>query len=264
MLFKQHYFAILIVNHAHERTGHSGVKSTLTEVRSKYWFVHGRQFVKKIVYRCIKCRKLKVLHYRAVPAPPLPDFRVQEATLFAYCAVDFAGPLYITASEESESKKVWICLFTCCVTRGIHLKLVTDMSTQTFLRSFKRFTARRGMPTLVISDNAKTFSSAAQYLAELKVKWSFNLEKAPLWGGFFERMVQSVKRCLRKNIGSAKLSYDELSTALTEVEAIVNSRPISYLSSEDLEEPLTPSHLMIGHRVLSLPDSTRVTTDIHD
>ena len=69
---------------------------------------------------------------------------------------------------------------------------------------------------------------------------------------------------LKKEHRSAKLSYDKLSTALTEVQAIVNSRPISYLSSENLEEPLTPSHLMIGHRVLSLPDSTRVTTDIND
>ena len=131
------------------------------------------------------------------------------------------------------------------------------MSTQTFLRSFKHFTARRGTPVQVISDNAKTFVSAAQYLADLKMRWSFKLEKAPWWGGFFERMVQSVKRCLRKSIGSAKLTYDELSTALTEVEAIVNSRPISYLSSETANAiPL--------HRVLSLPDGTGATTDIAD
>ena len=138
------------------------------------------------------------------------------------------------------------------------------MSTQTFLRSFKRFAARRGTPQQVISDNAKTFVSAAQHLANLKVRWSFNLEKAPWWGGFFERMVQSVKRCLKKSIGSAKLTYDELSTALTEVEAIVNSRPISYLSSEDLEEPLTPSHLLTGHRILSLTDGMGATTDVTD
>ena len=98
-----------------------------------------------------------------------------------------------------------------------------------------------------------------QHLAGLKVKWIFNLEKAPWWGGFFERLIQSVKRCLKKTIGKAKLTYDELLTVLTEVEAIINSRPLSYVSSEDLDEPLTPSHLLSGRRILSLPDSTVAT-----
>ena len=109
----------------------------------------------------------------------------------------------------------------------------------------------------MISDNAKTFVSAAQtienvltssevqhHLAGVKVKWVFNLEKAPWWGGFFERMIQSIKRCLKKTIGKAKLTYDELLTVLIEVEAIINSRPLSYVSSEDLDEPLTPSHML--------------------
>lgn len=69
-------------------------------------------------------------------------------------------------------------------------------------------------------------------------------------------MIKSVKRCLRKTIGQASLTYDELLTALMEVEMVVNSRPLSYISTEDAEEPLTPSHLQIGRRVLSLPDST--------
>ena len=86
------------------------------------------------------------------------------------------------------------------------------------------------------------------------MQWSFNLENAPWWGGVFERMIKSVKRCLRKTIGQAKLTHDELLTALTEVEMIVNSRPLSYLSTEDIEEPLTPSHLLIGRRVFNLPD----------
>jgi len=104
-------------------------------------------------------------------------------------------------------------LYTCCVTRAVHLELVPDLTTQTFLRSFRRFTARKGTPVQVISDNAKTFVSASltldemlnnpeaqQFLAALKVKWSFNLEKAPWKGGFFERMFQSMKRYLKKNI----------------------------------------------------------------
>ena len=86
------------------------------------------------------------------------------------------------------------------------------------------------------------------------MEWKFNVEKAPWTGGIFERMVKSMKRCLKKIIGKAVLSYDELLTAVTEVEMILNSRPLSYISTEDIEEPLTPSHLLVGRRVLSLPD----------
>jgi hypothetical protein len=123
------------------------------------------------------------------------------------------------------------------------------MTSQAFLRSFRRFTARRSTPLLVISDNAKTFKAASKELKALmndpqvtkyfwqqRTKWSFNLEKAPCWGGFFERLVGSLKRCLKKTIGKAKLSYDELVTAVTEAESILNSRPLSYVSSEDVEE----------------------------
>ena len=194
-----------------------------------------------------------------------------ESPPFAYSGVDFAGPLYIKQDDGSESAKVWIALFTCCVTRAVHLELVPDLTAKTFLRSFKRYTARRGIPIQVISDNAKTFTSAAQtleklfdnqevqqYLSGLKVKWSFNLEKAPWWGGFFERIIQSMKRCLKKTVGKARLTLDELNTVVIQIEAILNSRPISYVSSEDLEEPLTPSHLLTGYRLLCLPDSSAV------
>ena len=133
------------------------------------------------------------------------------------------------------------------------------MSAQAFIRSLKRFAARRGFPVRIVSDNAKTFKAASktvrdalespetkQFYNSIQLKWNFNLERAPRWGGLFKRMVQSAKRCLRKTIGSAKLAYDELLTALTEVEGILNSRPLTYISSDDVEEPLTPSHLLMG------------------
>ena len=170
-------------------------------------------------------------------------------------------------STDSVSKKAWICLYTCCVIRAVHLDVVSDLSIQTFLNSFRRFTARRGFPVKLISDNGKTFKSAAkviskilthhdvkQHFSGLHVTWSFNLERAPWWGGFFERMVKSVKRCLKKTIGNATLSYDELLTAVAEVEMVLNSRPLSFVSTEDKEEPLTPSHLLIGRSV----ESTRM------
>lgn len=115
------------------------------------------------------------------------------------------------------------------------------------------------MPRKFVSDNGKTFKAAARFvkavfkddmvlehLSGLGVEWQFNLEKAPWWGGVFKRMVKSTKRCLRKMVGQAKLSLDELHTAIVEIESIINLRPLSYLTSSDLEEPLTPSHLFIG------------------
>jgi len=133
------------------------------------------------------------------------------------------------------------------------------MTTEAFIRSFKRFTVRRGFPCKLVSDNEKTFKSAAksietilnqpevqQYFAGVGMEWIFNLEKTPWWDRVFEWMIKSVKRCLRKIIRRARLSYDKLSMALTEVEMIVNSRLLSYASTEDIEEALTPSHLLVG------------------
>ena len=196
--------------------------------------------MKMIIHSCVLCRRFEGLPCRAPPPPPLPTFRVKEQPPFTYTGVDFAGPLYAKTSNVAESKKVWICLYTCCMVRAVHLDVIPDMSTQTFIHSFKRFAARRGLSRKIVSDNGKTFKSAAKvikavmshekvqvYLAGVGVEWVFNIERAPWWGGVFERMVRSTKRCLKKMIGQARFSFDELLTAVTEVELMVNSRPPS-------------------------------------
>ena len=166
-------------------------------------------------------------------------------------------------------QKVYVLLFTCCSVRAVHLKLATDLSVDVFIRCLRRFASRRGLPELIISDNAKTFKAADKILSKLfsyprvkkfpaskRIDWRFNVDRAPWWGGFFERLIQNTKRCLRKTLRNAKLNYDELHTVLVEVEGTLNSRPLTYVSSDDPEELLTPSHLMYGRRILSLPEVT--------
>ena len=101
--------------------------------------------------------------------------------------------------------------------------------------------------------------------SEFKTKrltWRFNLERAPWWGGFFERMVRSVKRCLRKVLGNAKLTFDELNTVLVEVEGTLNSRPLTD-AFEDFEgEVLTPSHLIYGRSIHFIPQKQTVQGEI--
>lgn len=229
LLDKSHYITSLFVRDSHKRVMHGGVKLTLTQLRSRFWIVQGRQFVRKLLYECVVCRRLGGRPYVAPPPPPLPGFRVKEEPPFTYVGIDFVGSLYVK-SLNSPQQKVWICLYTCCVTRALHLDLVTDLTANAFLRSFRRFTARRGRPSLVVSDNGRTFKPAAreitrifndpgvkQHFAREHMKWTFNLEKAPWWGGVFERLVKSVKRCLKKTISGTRPTYEELLTVIIEL-----------------------------------------------
>ena len=146
LLPRSHPFTALIVHDAHRRVFHNGVKETLTEVRSKYRIVKGRSPTRTIIHRCTTCKRVEGTPFNGPPPPPLPDFRVREDPPFTYTGVDFAGPLSVRDGPSTSISKVWICVFTCLVTRGIHLDLVCNLSTDTFLRCLKRFAARRGLP----------------------------------------------------------------------------------------------------------------------
>ena len=258
------------------RVLHDGVKETITEVRTRYWIVKGRSLVRSVIHHCTTCRKHEGAPFRSPPPPPLPEFRVTQTPAFAHTGVDFAGPLFVR-DRSSSSRKVWITHFTCLVTHAVHLDIVSDMLTGTFVCCLKRFMARQGLPYKFLSDNRKTFKSTAkllkvifkdktveEYLTSRGCQWTFNLARAPWWGGVYERMMQSTKRCLRKMLGRVSLSYKELVTVIVEIEGVINSRPISYISAADREEPLTPSHLIVGCRLLSLPDHLSYVHDTQD
>ena len=153
-----------------------------------------------------------------------------------------------------------VCLFTCAVTRAVHLEIVTDLSTETFLQAFRRFSSRKSLPRTVISDNASTYLAAANELKELftspllsealskkGVTWQFIPKCAPWYGGFWERLISLTKLSLKKMLGHTYTTLPILQTLIVEVEAILNDRPLTYLSSDVTDpQPLTPSHLIYG------------------
>ena len=96
-----------------------------------------------------------------------------------------------------------------------------------------------------------------QYLVNNRTTWKFIVEKAPWWGGFWERMIRIVKSCLTRCIGKTTLSHDELNTLLVEVEAVVNSRPLTCVEDDldGITYPLTPSHLIYGRRIANTPNA---------
>ena len=127
-------------------------------------------------------------------------------------------------------RKNYVSVYTCVASRAVHLD-TSDLTAEAFIRDFRRFAASSGLPRELNLDNGKTFVSASKMLRALfnspavrrhpankRVKWTFNLERAPWWGGYFERLVQSVKRCLKKILKNAKVTSEELQTVLVEID----------------------------------------------
>ena len=247
LLPKNHHFTNLVIQEVHHRMKHVGINQTLSSLREQFWVIRGREIVKKNVRRCVVCKRNEGRPYKPQVQPDLPSFRVDDAPPFAHTGLDFLGPLYVSKTDDApdaiSSKKTYVCLYTCASTRAIHLEITPDLTVPSFLRSFRRFVSRFGLPATLISDNAKTFKSASRevkniirsvevqrHLTDQGVNWQFIIERAPWWGGFWEGMVRTVKRVLKRVIiGRSNLNYDELYIIFTEVESIVNDRPITYV-----------------------------------
>ena len=118
------------------------------------------------------------------------------------------------------------------------------------MNSLKRFIARRGCPQQILSDNGSAFYAieTQKFATERNVKWKYSLTKAPWYGAIWERLIQSVKRCLKREVGRAKLTVIEMQTVLVEIETIINSRPL-YPLYDDFIQPLTPNHLLFGRNL---------------
>lgn len=264
-----HHVTDLLIIYEHECIQHFGVHHVVTKLRQKWWVPSIRQVVRKILKKCVKCLRLKGKPYTTGPPPPLPECRVEDTDPFQNVGLDYTGAL-----RTREQDKVYILLFTCATTRAVHLELCESMSHEDFLLAFRRFCARRSFPKLIISDNAPTFLQASNYLKELsqdpnvitflgqkRCEWRTIPVNAPWFGGMWERCVGIVKAGLKAVVGRALLSKCELSTVLTEVEATVNSRPLTYVYT-DLDEPLplTPAHLLYGRSLTTFP-SDNLTDD---
>jgi len=264
------------VQYLHEIEGHSGPEHILSVVRQKFRLIQGRRQIRRILHKCLKrgCVKPTPLTQQMAPLPPE---RTNDQAAFRHTAVDLFGPLFakhwcqFDKCPHPPQTKVYGALFTCFHSRAVHLELIRDQGTEEFMAAFRSFVGRRGTPNTMYSDNAKNFKSACKEIRSLyrsinwskvketglinKIDWQFSTERAPWTNAICERMVRSVKAPLRIILGSANLTYRQLSVILTEVEGIVNNRPLSLVTDhpDDLI-PITPAELIIGRKMNQLPD----------
>jgi len=264
-----HHLTKKVIDWTHKHQLHPGTNSTEAAVRRRIWIINGRNLIKQVVRKCVICTRQKAQTCRQMMAQ-LPTCRVTPNRPFAQCGVDYAGPVSLKTqlSRGCRTYKGWVALFICMATRAIHLELVTSLSTEAFMAAFVRFTSRRGTPKRMYSDQGTNFIGARnemeaivqdrpvqERLAEQDIEWVFNPPSAPHFGGLWEAGVKSMKTHLVKTVGQHNLTYEELSTVLTRIEACLNSRPLLPTSDDPNDlSALTPFHFLTQGAATTPPE----------
>lgn len=263
----------LIIADAHERTLHGGTQATMNLIRCQYWILGGRKPVKAHIYHCMKCARQRGKRAQQLMGQ-LPQVRITPSRSFAFTGVDYAGPLTLRTWKGRGAKtcKGWLCVFVCLTTSAIHIEVVSDYSSDSFVAAFRRFTGRRGICKTLYSDCGTTFQGADTELKRLFTQWTreaqqlaciltndgtdwkFNPPAAPHMGGKWEAAVKSIKHHLNRTVGDTAFTFEELSTLMTQIEAVLNSRPLEPLSNDpDDLAALTPAHFLIGEPLITVP-----------
>ena len=150
------YLVDLLFKHIHSSHNHIGLSQTLSMYRQKCWTPKIRSRIKSILIRCVSCQGVKGRTLPQPLPPPLPSERVQWVPPFSHVGVDHTGS-YVIKDPQGRKAKAYICLFVCATTRAVHLEVVEDLTTSTFIMCLRRLAATKGMPMLILSDNHRTF-----------------------------------------------------------------------------------------------------------
>lgn len=271
-------FTNLIIDHAHKLTFHGGARLTLSNTRQQYWIMGGNRAVKKRLLTCSTCKKRRSTPLHQIMGD-LPESRINPSRPFQHTGVDYTGYIDIKLNKGRGVKttKGYIAVFVCMVTKAIHLELVSDLSASAFLAALKRMSCHHAKPQHIYSDNGSNFVGADRLLQkelsellqisnkeffteinEMEIQWHRICPAWPSAGGLWERAVRSLKHHLRRVVGEQKLTYEEFTTLLAQLEGCLNSRPLCAITEDpnDLDY-LTPAHFLSGGPVLTIIDTEK-------
>lgn len=283
ILPRRHFVSQLITRHAHIATFHGTQQQTLLLINQRYHIIRGTTLVKNVIHNCIKCFRFKCGVQSQLMAP-LPYSRTTpNIRPFQSCGVDLAGPFNIKKWKGrcNQFLKAYFAIFVCFSTKAVHIEVVVDLSSAEFIAAYRRFISRRGVPTDIHSDCGTNFvgaegiitrkrseylekwnSEMAKQMSEFHTTWHFNSPSAPHMGGLWEAGVKSTKHHLKRIIGNASLSYDEFETTLIQIEACLNSRPLTHINDSPDTLILTPAHFLVQGPLNALPERNLNTDKI--
>ncbi|XP_067945302.1 uncharacterized protein [Watersipora subatra] len=275
---KHSLFARHIVQDVHNKTHHLGRSYTLTAIRQAgFWLVGGTRLVKEMVGKCVTCRTLRGKS-SSQQMGDLPLERTGKYPPFMHTGMDCFGPFEVK-ERRTELKKYGL-VFTCLYTRGIHIELLDDLSTNAFLNALRCFISIRGHVKTLYSDNGTNFigakneldkqlknmvnNEAKQILANMQINFIMSTPTASHQGGVWERQIRTIRSILDDIFYKHKGRFDTsmLRTAFCEVMATANSRPLSLVDVNDPEElPITPNALLTGKPEPTPPPPGEFTTE---
>ncbi|GFW02285.1 integrase catalytic domain-containing protein [Trichonephila clavipes] len=262
ILPSQHSISELLIKEQHIAHLHAGSTLLAHVLRQSHWIVGSRKLINKCIRKCLKCNKFKTSTTTPQLMGNLPKHRVTLERPFFSCGIDYAGPVLIKCNKGrgTKSTKGYIALFVCLATKAVHIEAVGDLTTDSFIAALRRFSARRGAPRHIYSDNGTNFVGARRKLDEIRKLWlslptneaiSYYLSKSSIDWHF---------------IPPSSPHFGELTTLLTQIEGLLNSRPLSYVNDSDIEciSTLTPSHFLTGDVLLSVPEELPSTSNHRD
>ncbi|XP_055633307.1 uncharacterized protein LOC129773688 [Toxorhynchites rutilus septentrionalis] len=195
---------------------------------------------------------------------------------FLRTGIDFCGPLYLRPlTRKRAPEKCYVAVFVCMSTKAQHFELVGNLSTDSFVAALKRFAARRGIPQTIFCDNATNFVGARRLLNEFLqlfrtqqsrdqvvklcsdegIEFRFIPPRSPHFGGIWEAAVKSLKHHLYRTLKNALVTAEQMEILLCQIEACLNSRPLTQLSSDPQDlNVLTPGHFLVHRSLTAIPE----------
>lgn len=259
-----------LMEDAHRTMRHAGVQTCMQYLRDKYWILDLRKSMRFVIHKCIRCVLFKAVGSKQLMAD-LPEPRVRQPLRpFYHCGADLAGPFKVrpyAGRNVPTSRSAYLVIFIDMATKAVHLELVSDLTTQSFLAALDRMIARRGMVKYLYTDNAKNFVGAEAELKLLAEQWfktdfqcevakrqiefRFTTPRASHMAGIWEANIKRAKFHFYREFGANSFTFEELYTAFVRIEACMNSRPLTVLSDDPNDNTaITPAHFLTGGQIV--------------